>query len=157
MSRCFFSSSWRFTELLICAVAFSTGTICLWLICSLCFLSIWSKIWFIKPSGWLFFSQYQHQHTVKCTVQISTHNSAQSWVFVYELSGCGFESSCSHEFYMFQFFSSNVGAECIRWALSTKVFKVPLFQDVGENESQCKQMFQWVFFIYCYCKLVIST
>ena len=30
--------------------------------------------------------------TVKCTVQISTHNTAQSvrWVLVYKLSGCGF-------------------------------------------------------------------
>ena len=40
----------------------------------------------------------------KCTVQISTHNTAQSfgqvwlngWVFVYELNGCGFESRCSY-------------------------------------------------------------
>ena len=44
------------------------------------------------------------EHTLKCTIQISTHNTAQSfclvclngWVFVYELSGCGFESSYSH-------------------------------------------------------------
>ena len=34
----------------------------------------------------------------KCTVQISTHNTAQSFkkVFVYKLSGCGFEYRCSH-------------------------------------------------------------
>ena len=44
------------------------------------------------------------EYTAKCTVQISTHNTAQSfwkvwlngWVFVYELSGCVFESSWSH-------------------------------------------------------------
>ena len=42
------------------------------------------------------------EHTVKCTVQISTQNTAQSlgqpiaWVFLYELSGSGFKSSCSH-------------------------------------------------------------
>ena len=48
------------------------------------------------------------EHRVKCAVQISTHNTAQSfkekfrpvwlngWVFVYKLIGCGFESSCSH-------------------------------------------------------------
>ena len=38
------------------------------------------------------------EHTVKCTVQISTQNRAQSnsWMFLYELSGSVFESSCSH-------------------------------------------------------------
>ena len=44
------------------------------------------------------------EHTVKCTVQMSTQSRAQSfwpvwpngWVFVYELSGSGFESSCIH-------------------------------------------------------------
>ena len=49
------------------------------------------------------------EHTVKCTVQISTQNTAQSfgqfgqmvWVFVYELSGSEFESSCSHYNYHF--------------------------------------------------------
>ena len=45
------------------------------------------------------------KHTVKCTVQRTDHSQQSSiiwpvwlngWLFVYELSGCGFESSCSH-------------------------------------------------------------
>ena len=43
------------------------------------------------------------ENTLKCTVQISTHNSSiiwpvwlNGWLFVYELNGSGFESSCSH-------------------------------------------------------------
>ena len=48
---------------------------------------------------------FQSESTLyKCTIQISTHNTVQSfgrfgqmgWVFVYELSGYGFESHCSH-------------------------------------------------------------
>ena len=52
-------------------------------------------------SVWNAYVTWQEQ-TVKCTVQISTHKTAQSfrpiwlngWLFVYELSGCGFEFSC---------------------------------------------------------------
>ena len=47
--------------------------------------------------------------TVKCTVQKSTHNTAQSvrplwlncWVFVCKLSGCGFKSHYSHQQWSF--------------------------------------------------------
>ena len=51
--------------------------------------------------------------TVKCTAQISTHNTAQSfrsvwlngWVFPYELSGCEFEFRWDHS-WSFQLFSN---------------------------------------------------
>ena len=44
------------------------------------------------------------EHAVKCTVQISTQNTAQSlgqfgkngWVFIWERNGSGFDSSSSH-------------------------------------------------------------
>ena len=42
------------------------------------------------------------EHTVKCTILNTEHSSIiwqvspNGWVFVYELSGSGFESSCNH-------------------------------------------------------------
>ena len=53
----------------------------------------------------IFLNRSQFWTSVKCTVQINSHNTAQSiigpvwrndWVLVYELSDCGFESRCSH-------------------------------------------------------------
>ena len=53
------------------------------------------------------------EHTVKCNIQISIHNTAQSfgktvrsvwlngWVFIYEISGCGLKSCCSHSNFRF--------------------------------------------------------
>ena len=53
------------------------------------------SLWNVYVSWW--------EHTVKCPVQISNHKQLSDWsiwlngwVFVYELSGCGFESCCSH-------------------------------------------------------------
>ena len=61
----------------------------------------WPKYWVVL---WVLISTATWwKHTLKCTVQVSTHNTVQLFgqlgrigVFVYELSGCGFESSCSH-------------------------------------------------------------
>ena len=55
------------------------------------FFSSFTTLWSVD-SLWYVYVTWQ-EHTVKCTVQISAQNC---WVFVYELSDTGFESSCSH-------------------------------------------------------------
>ena len=48
----------------------------------------------------------------------------------------------------FSSFSSNLGAEQMRYALSTKVFSVPLFHDIGVKESNCKLTSELLYFRY---------
>ena len=72
--------------------------------------SVWSNsrvfvsdnywVWIQSPTEYVTWQE----HTRKCTVQITTQNTARfiwsvapnGWVFVYELTGSWFESSCSH-------------------------------------------------------------
>ena len=65
----------------------------------------WYKIWNLSDCSWTqiqvcdMIRKYSNMHS---TNKYSQHSSIiwpvwlNGWMFVYELSGCGFESSCSH-------------------------------------------------------------
>ena len=102
------------------------------------------------------------EHTVKCTVQVSTHNTAQSfnksrpvwlngWVFVYELSGCRFKSSCCHELLFWENNSCFFGITIlVLWLWGQKGTKmVPKWGLSGTIKSQTMKLSR--FFAWSYC------
>ena len=83
------------------------------------------------------------EHTVKCTVQkYWQHRSIIwpvwliGWVFVYELSGCGIESSCSH-IYTFTYQKALLIKLFCLLLKSSKAFSVSLSTLIQHASQSC--------------------